>query len=421
MQEECASMTRGSPIKVLHVAPAYYPATYWGGPTFSTYGLCNALARYQGIELTVLTTDTAGPGTNDRVAASDSPTRYDAGYDVYFVRKLYGRDIAPALIPELWRKIRGADIVHLTATYSFPSLPTMAMARACRTPFVWSPRGAIQATHEWEGARRQRLKRFWEETARRLLPTRSLLHVTAEAERDACMNRFPGVSAVIIPNGVDIPQTLTARDWRRDGRLRLMYLSRLDVKKGLENLITALTRLPEHVSLDVFGTGTPDYVANLERRVADAGLEARVTFRGHVEGDAKRHAFRGADVFVLPSFSENFGIVVAEALAHGVPVITSRATPWAEVEARGCGLWVDNTPETLAEAVRTLAGYDLADMGTRGRAWVEQELNWDALAASMVGSYRNLLYGVDTTTSNDAVMHTQRRSAATERLKEMRE
>ncbi len=384
-------MMQDTPMRVLHVAPAFYPATYWGGPTFSTYGLCNALARRDDIALTVLTTDTAGPGNNDRVDVTDYPMRYDAGYDVYFVRKLRGRDIAPAIIPELKLLSRDADLIHLTATYSFPSLPTMATALMRGRPLVWSPRGAIQAAHEWDAARRQRLKLAWEGAARRLLPRNTLLHVTAEVEREACEQRFPGVPAVVIPNGVDAPDALPPRNWRPDGAFRLMFLSRLDVKKGLENAFEALARLPDHVTLDIYGTGQDTYVDQLKTAVEAKGLSARVKFHGHVEGDAKRDAFLAADAFILPSFSENFGIVVAEALAHGVPVISSRATPWAEMETHGCGLWVDNAPDALATAIQSLETADLEAMGARGRTWVDKTLGWDSLAQSVAQQYANLL------------------------------
>ena len=381
----------GRRIRVLHVAPAFYPATYWGGPTFSTYGLCNALARRSDIELTVLTTDTAGPATDDRVAVDNYPMRFDAGYDVYFVRKQYGRDFAPRLIPELWRRAKAADVMHLTATYSFPSLPTMTVVRVRGVPLVWSPRGAIQATYEWDGARRKSLKQLWENVARSLLPRRSLIHATADVERHACAQCFRKTSAAVIPNGVDVPKALPERDQASDGLLRLMFLSRLDVKKGLENLIAAVAALPEHIVLDIYGTGTPEYVSQLKAEVQRVGAQSRISFAGHVEGEEKSQAFYKADIFVLPSYSENFGIVVAEALAHGVPVIASHGTPWAEVETKRCGLWVDHEPVSLINAVRKLERCDLKKMGALGRAWVEVEFSWDAVAAAMAQSYHELV------------------------------
>jgi glycosyltransferase involved in cell wall biosynthesis len=144
---------------------------------------------------------------------------------------------------------------------------------------------------------------------------------------------------VVIPNAIDIPKDRLVRNWRPDGRLRLAFLSRVHSNKGLDLLIPALAYLPDHVTLDISGDGDGDvaYVNSLYKTIADMGLTGRVTFHGHVDGAAKSAAFTGCDVFVLPTHSENFGIVVAEALAYGTPVITTRGVPWEGIETEGCG------------------------------------------------------------------------------------
>ncbi len=377
-------------LKVLHVAPAYFPATYWGGPTFSTYGLCNALARREDMSVSVLTTDSSGPNRADRLPIHSFPERYEEGYDVYLVRKSGGKDIAPRLLPHLYRMVREADLIHLTATYSFPTLPTFLAARRYGKPLVWSPRGAIQATTEWSGARRRTLKHAWARIARACHPTQTLIHATADVEKDACAAVFPGIPAVVIPNGVDLPAKPQHRDWRPNGRLRLIYLSRLDVKKGLENLFDAIDQLPAAVTLDVYGTGEEVYLQSLKAKVSAMGLSQRVCFHGHVEGRAKSEAFANADLFVLPSYSENFGIVVAEALAHGVPAIASLASPWEGLVTHKCGLWVDNTPISLSKAIESLTDADLPGMGIRGREWARVAFAWDALAADLADAYKRL-------------------------------
>jgi len=111
---------------------------------------------------------------------------------------------------------------------------------------------------------------------------------------------------------------------------------------------------------------------------------------GHVDGDAKKEFFENADVLIAPSHTENFGLVVAEALAHCVPVIASRGTPWSRVEEAGCGLWVDNDPVSLAGAMQRIHSMPLRDMGVRGREWMQREFAWDALAERMTHVYRNL-------------------------------
>jgi glycosyltransferase involved in cell wall biosynthesis len=160
-----------------------------------------------------------------------------------------------------------------------------------------------------------------------------------------------------------------------------MFLGRIDPKKGIANLIEAI-RLAgsQSLRLDLYGAGDAQYLAELKQLVANRGLDGVTRFHGHVEVDEKSRAFAEADVCVLPSFSENFGMVVAEALAHGVPVIVSRGVPWSEVEQRQCGRWVDNSSASLADAIASMRHRDLAAMGARGRRWMETEFGWSGIA-----------------------------------------
>ena len=381
-------------IRVLQVTPAFFPATYWGGPIYSVLGLCNGLAGLQGVELRVLTTDSAGPKLADRVDVIGFPMRLDAGYDVYYCPRIWGREISLGMIWHMWSMIRWADIVHLTGTYSFSTIPTLLACRLLHKPIVWSPRGALQVTHEWAGASRRNVKRVWEWACAMVMPEGCVLHVTSESERTASLARLPRATAELIPNGVDIPANLPSRKRTFNGTVRLMYIGRLDPKKGLENLLLAMEQIDDSdVCLDIFGAGDPVYVAKLMGLMRHLGIEGQVTFRGHVDGAAKRDAFLEADICVVPSYTENFAMVIAEALAHGVPVIASQGTPWAEVTDRNCGLWVKNDPTSLAVAITTLKKVDLEGMGKRGREWMEKSFGWNHVADTMYSLYVRLVNG----------------------------
>lgn len=379
-------------MNVLHVVPSYYPATFWGGPIFSVYGLNNALAVLPNVSLKVLTTDSAGRGLENRLPADLHGLFTD--YEVIFAKRVAGASVSLELLRKLPSLLRSADIVHLTATYSFPTLPTLLFSRLFRKPVVWSPRGAIQDAHEWEGTRHKRLKRFWELICNALVrPGKVVMHTTSERERIAIQKRLPRVRAVVIPNGVTPPMVQLSRDWLPQGRLRLIYLGRLSPKKGVENLLEAVELLKyENVALTIYGTGEKEYVAKLQALAGRLGFaEGQVAFAGHVEGAAKAEAFANADLCVVPSYTENFCMVVAEALAHGVPVIASRGTPWQAIEERECGLWVENAPHALAPAISKMRGMNLADMGARGREWMRHEYSWANLALDMLGVYRTLV------------------------------
>ncbi len=364
-------------MKILHVAPSFYPATWWGGPIWSTKAICDGIHQTPGMELRVLTTDAASPHQRDQISPADLP------YPVHYARRIAGHSVAPGLLARLPAAIRWADLVHLTATYSFPTLPTLALARLIGRPVVWSPRGALQATEDWGAAPRRRIKTLFTQAAQAMRSGHAVLHVTSAAEAAGSVRHLPGIQTVVIPNCVEIPSDVQ-RPAQAD-RLRLMYLGRLHPKKGLDLLFDAMDQLPPHVTLDVYGTGAPDYVGTLQRRASD-----RIRLHGHVEDAGKARAFGSADLFILPSHSENFGIAVAEALAHAVPVITTKQTPWQAINRQGCGRCVDLAKTDLASEIMRLAGADLRRMGEKGRDWVHRDFTAAAMTAAFVELYRGM-------------------------------
>ncbi len=368
-------------MKILHVTPSFYPATYWGGPIWSTKAICDGIAARPDMTLRVLTTDAASPRRSDRITPETLP------YPVHYARRVAGHSLSPGLIARLPRAIAWADLVHLTATYNAPTLPTLALARLMGRPVVWSPRGALQATADWADAPRLRIKHLFERTAQLVRSDDCTLHITAAPEAAQSVARLSGIATTVIPNCVDIP-VMPPRAARDDNQLRLLFLGRLHPKKGVDLLLHALAQLPSYARLDVYGTGAPDYVASLRAEAAPYGH--RVRFHGYVEGEAKAAAFANADLFVLPSHSENFGIAVAEALAHGVPVVTSTATPWQGLARQGCGLCLDLARDDLTQAIAGLAKADLQAMGAKGRAWMIRDFAANAMVAAFARLYRDL-------------------------------
>lgn len=378
-------------MNILHVVPTFYPATYFGGPIYSLLGLCNALARRGDARLRILTTNSAGPAREDRLPARRIPVHSPEGYEINYCRKWWGKEFSGPLLVKLFPMVRWADVVHLTSVYSFSTVPTLLLCRLLRKPVVWSPRGQLQ---RWEKSRKVFLKRIWEMICDGMLnPVRSVLHVTSRDEAEESKRRITRARVEIVENGVDIPPNIPDRPWTPAGALRLLFIGRLDPKKGIENLMQTLKILDERVSLAICGSGEPSYEALLKALVHELGLVPRVRFMGHVEDEAKSRAFWSADVCVVPSFTENFAMVVAEALAHGVPVIASRGTPWPGLVERECGLWVENDPAALARAITDIRGQNLEQMGKYGRRWMQKSFSWEAVADRMFAVYRGLVSG----------------------------
>lgn len=366
-------------MRVLHVVPTFYPAVAYGGPIYSLLRLCLGLDQF-GCEVRVLTTDA---NRERRLSSSEQQHSRLSSLKVHFSPRVGRGMVAPQLLKRLTEEVRWADMVHLTAVYNFPTIPTLLLTRLNGKPLVWSPRGALQ---RWVGSRRVWAKASWENACRSIMPRRTALHFTSEEEGLRSGSRLGNLPAWVIPNGIDIPRLPTPPP--NDGVLKLLFVGRLDPIKGIENLIEAarLLHAPDW-RLRIAGQGDPSYVAKLRCITSDP----RVQFCGHLQGDDKYRAFAHSDVVIVPSYSENFGLVVAEALSHARPVIASRGTPWREVEDRGCGLWVHNDPPALAAAIQQIAASDRAAMGLRGREWMQQSFSWRESARCMFALYQHLL------------------------------
>jgi glycosyltransferase involved in cell wall biosynthesis len=375
-------------MRVLHVTPFFAPAWCYGGLPESAYQFARHLAR-AGAAVRVLTTD--ANGWSERLsAAAMAEYEHRDGIEVRYCARLARQSVSPELAGAMLEQVRWADVVHLHAAYSFPTIPTLLAARLLKRPLVWTPHGALQ---RWSGSRRVGFKLLWEKACLAVASREMVLHLTSQAEVAETRARFPQAKIELIPNGVEIPETLNREP--RGATLRLGFVGRLDPKKGIENLLAGCRIVKERnapaFSLTIAGSGSSEYEAKLSGEIDRLGLRSEVAMLGDIRGEEKQRMFARTDVVVAPSFTENFGIVVAEALAHGAAVIASTGTPWREVEREGCGLWVANDPATLADAIVKISSMPLAEMGERGRRWMTAEFSWDKCASEMIALYKNML------------------------------
>ena len=371
-------------MKVLHVVPSFHPAYSYGGPILSTFELCRNLCEL-GCEVRVLTTDTNGL---DQVLDVDTNVEVELpeGFRVRYCPRRQRHSVSPTLMRLLPAYMRWADVVHLTGVYNFPTFPTILLARLLNKPLIWSPRGALQ---RWKGSSRTGIKGVWDFLWYHVADRAELMmHVTSERENRETLSRFPKLRIAMIPNGVDVPAVLNRR--QRNGELRLLFIGRLDPIKGIEALLKACSLVDSAPPwrLAIAGWGAPEYVSQLKEQIQALGVSERVEMLGAVLSEGKKELFECSDVALVPSYTENFAIVVAEALAHGVPVIASKGTPWSRLEEMQCGLWVDNDPESLAVAIRSISTMRLQNMGLRGREWMQNEFSWPSVTKQMLDLYQ---------------------------------
>ncbi len=353
-------------------------ATADGGPSRTVVALCRALAS-EGVRVELLTgsVEDSDLGFPVRVAGT--------------VRR-WGREQPPrgrfaALVGA--RLAGGFGIVHDHGMWLSSNRAAADAARRARAARIVSPRGMLS---EWALAWRGRRKRAaWHLFQRRDLDSADALHATSDLEAREFRAAGLEVPIAVVPNGVDLP-ALGELDPGETRPRRVLFLSRIHPKKGLSDLIEAWgTARPAGWELLIAGPDEGGHRGEIEARARALGPDASVRFHGPVPDAGKWDLYRTADVFVLPSRSENFGMVVAEALACGVPAIATRAAPWEALDERSCGWWTDAGVEPLARALTEATGLgddERRAMGARGRRLVEERFGWPAVARRMLAVYR---------------------------------
>lgn len=372
-------------MRVLQVVAGLAPSH--GGPSYSAPRLCEALIA-QGAE--VVLHAVADPSEQSPVAAAHF---HSADYDGVPVLGALrsSAQMRRALIDEAVR----SDIVHNHGLWLLPNVYAAQAATRGGRPFVVSPRGMLAL----EALRFSKWKKrlFWQLVQSQAFRETALWHATSDQE--ASEIRAFGITApiAVIPNGIDLPPASQDAPRGAPGR-SLLSLGRLHPKKGLDRLVRAWATVSSQRPdwrLRIVGPDEGGHAAAL-RALASELAAPRLDVEPALYGDDKWRALRSADIFVLPTRSENFGLSVAEALAAGTPVICTTGAPWEGLRSEGCGWWIDQGVEPLAAALLEATDVPpehLKAMGGRGRAWMERDFGWDAVASHMMSAYAWLIRG----------------------------
>ncbi len=298
----------------------------------------------------------------------------------------------------MFRSLRSAALApnalfHLHMMWRGHLVAAAAFARRSGCPYLVSPRGTLEPwCLEYRGGRK---RLFWALVERKRLLGAAALHATSAMEAENLQMLVPGRPIAVIPNGLALP-ALAPRPEPGPTRTAL-FLSRIHPKKGLPLLIEAWRQVrPANWRLLIVGPDELDHANHCRALARRMGVEGAIEFRESVSGQAKWDLYRAADLFVLPTLSENFGIVVAEALASETPVLTTTAAPWEELHTRSCGFWTAPTVDAIAAALKQatdLAPHDLQAMGARGRSLVMEKYSLDATIDDMLAVYEWALHG----------------------------
>ncbi len=285
------------------------------------------------------------------------------------------------------------DVVHVNGCWMPQCALAQRWAQRMGCKVVLTPHGMLEPWIVRRHYYTRKMPALWLYQKRAVVMA-DCLHATAESERDNILKLGYNTNVEVIANGVDVESIVMKQSWKRTRKI--LFLSRVHVKKGIELLIEAAARLKNELNLyevTVAGEGDADYIDELKAGTVSVGLDGMVRFVGGVYGEKKWAVLRDADVLVLPTFSENFGIVVAEALACGTPVITTKGAPWSDLAAWKCGWWIERDVDALVEAMKgflALTDDERRRMGLNGRRLVEAKYSSRRMADDMLGLYRRL-------------------------------
>jgi glycosyltransferase involved in cell wall biosynthesis len=384
-------------MRILHVVPTYIPAYRYGGPIYSVHGLCKALVHL-GHEVSVFTTNV--DGDNDSDVPLGQSIDIDGVKVSYFpskqLRRIYW---SPSMKKALDQHIPNVDILHLHSIFLWPTWVAARAARRMGKPYILAPRGML--VQDLIKRKSRFAKSLWISLIeRRNLEQAAAIHFTTENERKEVQKfgfKLPPV--FIVPNGVDVEEL--RRQPRHVSPLMesiihkpyLLFLGRINWKKGLDRLIPALAHLPD-IPLVIAGNDEENYRPTIEALAASHDVSDRITFTGPVYGDDKTVLLQNASVLVLPSYSENFGNVVLEAMAVGCPVVVTPEVGLSDiVQKTGAGLVVNGAPEILGKRLQYMTSnpQELKKMGERGRQAVEKHFTWSIVGTQMVERYKDTI------------------------------
>ena len=375
------------PLRIILVSTAVLPCV--GGPFESVAGLARGLAAGGSTDVTVLACTNNADGWaqhrsvwgESRLVVYDGPVRDRLqSASSYLLDRLNDRSV---------------DVVHASGLWDETTLLARVALMRSNTPLVWSIRGMLEPWALRHHGFRKRLA--WMAGQRRALAAADVVHATAPSEAVSCRQAGLRQPVAVIANGIELTATCATQPAGRNDQLRrCVYLGRLHPKKGLPNLIHAWAQCDTAGwCLEIAGPDSDGHAATLLASVERLGLSNVAISEGRY-GDDRRRFLDDSDLFVCPSYSENFGNAIAEAMERSKPVITTTGTPWKVLVERDMGWWVEPTVDGLSHALRVALKAPpslLLAMGQRCREHVAAAYSWPSVVDRMRAVYEWLLGG----------------------------
>jgi glycosyltransferase involved in cell wall biosynthesis len=372
-------------MRVLHVIPSV--ADRSGGPATAIVPMCRALMQ-QGIEVLLVSTTEGLSEACDVAEYKGVPAiLFSPQWGASFK---YSRPLASWLTSN----VRNFDLAHVHAVFNHSSVSAVRACREAGVPYIVRPLGTLDPWSMTQKSLRKRL--FWHVCGKAMLGHAAAVHYTSEIEK-LSTERLLGLNhGRVIPLGIDANNAHS--NGHSAGQPYVLVLSRLHPKKGLGVLIDAFLSLVQKERfaswrLVIAGDGPPDYVSKLKAKVAASSRPDRIVFTGWLEDERKHAVLGGASLLALPSYQENFGLCVMEAMAHSVPVLVSpNVNLAAEIVSANAG-WIAAIDKDALAGKLCEALSDEDELMKRGRAGkqLSQKYSWENAATGLIGLYTEVL------------------------------
>lgn len=386
-------------MKVLLIVPSFYPAIVYGGPIFSTLHTCQELAKLDKIEVYVSTTNANMTSRLD--VEIDKWQKFEENFFVKYYNETKINTLSLGLLFNVWYEIKQSDIIHIQYIFSTSTPIALFYAKLFRKPIILSARGSLC---EWCLSQGSRFKKMWLIFLIKPFVKKLYWHATSQQEKAELLTHFPNAKVEIIPNGIEFD---TYQIWHRfstkefcqyfakknmDAEKIIVSMGRLQKIKGFDILIDAFVKvLEQYPKAKLFIAGQDEEEKdNLHQQIKSLTLENKVFLVGEIHGQEKINFLANADLFVLPSHSENFGNVYVESLAAGTPIVASTGTPWSEVEEANCGKWVKNSIEETSKAILEMLKRDREQM-RRNSKKLTKKYDWKHVAFLFKKAYERIL------------------------------
>jgi glycosyltransferase involved in cell wall biosynthesis len=375
-------------MKILHMIPTYKPAYVYGGPIFSVSLLCENLAQ-AGHEVRMITTTANGPA--ELKVPVGKVQNVGGVQTLYFSRWVKDHvQFSPGLLWQFWKNCRRFDAVHIHAWWNVSSMLCVLICWMRGVRPILSPRGML-SDFSFEKSNASP-KKLFHQTLGLFLLKKTRLHLTADSEQQETerMNS----DSFVLPNFIQTRGGNFSRFPSASSSVfNILFLSRIHPKKNLEGLIEALSKASFDFRLKVAGSGDDEYLTQLKSLAASKGLAAKIEWLGELYDEEKFRHYSTADLFVLPSFNENFANVVIEALSANLPVLVSAQVGLAKyVKDNDLG-WICGTDASeIATALEAIfaAKNKRSDIRQRAAGIVERDFSPAALTQRYVAEYEKM-------------------------------